>query len=56
MGNLNVMVTTGGTNLRDDIMRLENDSKFVYLYFYQWYEFVVLHWGYFFVCLKHNIC
>lgn len=25
MGDLNVMVTTGGTNLRDDIMRLEND-------------------------------
>ena len=24
MGTLNVMVTTGGTNLRDDIMRLEN--------------------------------
>lgn len=25
MGGLNVMVTTGGTNLRDDIMRLEED-------------------------------
>ncbi|XP_002123307.2 putative ATP-dependent RNA helicase ddx6 [Ciona intestinalis] len=29
MGALNVMVTTGGTNLRDDIMRLENSVHII---------------------------
>jgi len=29
MDNLNVMVTTGGTNLRDDIMRLEQDIHMI---------------------------
>jgi len=29
MGSLKVMVTTGGTNLRDDIMRLQDEGRFL---------------------------
>lgn len=31
MGGVKVMATTGGTNLRDDIMRLDETGKFINL-------------------------